>query len=60
LGIKEIEIADGTPFDESEAEAIMNVPCEEGEKPNTVKQVLKKGYRSGDKVIRFAQVIVRS
>ena len=58
LGIQEIEIKAGDDFDENIAEAIMNFPCEEGEKPNTVKQVLKKGYRNGDKVIRFAQVTV--
>ena len=58
LGVEEIAIAAGAPFDESEMEAVMNFPCEEGEKPNTVKQVLKKGYKSGDKVIRFAQVTV--
>ena len=58
LGIQEIEINKGDDFDENIAEAIMNFPCEEGEKPNTVKQVLKKGYKSGDKVIRYAQVTV--
>lgn len=58
LGISEIEIKAGDEFDENIAEAIMNFPCEEGEKPNTVKQVLKKGYKCGDKVIRFAQVTV--
>ena len=58
LGIHEIEIKAGDEFDENIAEAIMNFPCEEGEKPNTVKQVLKKGYKSGDKVIRYAQVTV--
>ncbi|MBD5632250.1 MAG: nucleotide exchange factor GrpE [Clostridia bacterium] len=58
LGVEEIAISAGAPFDESEMEAIMNFPCEDGEKPNTVKQVLKKGYKSGDKVIRFAQVTV--
>ena len=58
LGIEEIPIAPGDPFDESVAEAVMNSPCEEGEAPNTVKLVLKKGYKSGDKVIRYAQVSV--
>ena len=58
LGISEIEINKGDEFDENIAEAIMNFPCEEGEKPNTVKQVLKKGYKNGDKVIRYAQVTV--
>lgn len=58
LGIEEIEISVGDEFDEGVAEAIMNFPCEQGEAPNTVKQVLKKGYRTKDKVIRFAQVTV--
>ncbi len=58
LGIEEIPIAAGDKFDESVAEAVMNSPCGDGEEPNTVKLVLKKGYRSGDKVIRYAQVSV--
>ncbi len=58
LGISEIEINKGDKFDENIAEAVMNAPCEEGEEPNTVKQILKKGYKSGDKVIRYAQVTV--
>ena len=58
LGIEEIALSAGDPFDERIAEAIMNVPAENGEKPNVVKQVLKKGYRAGEKVIRYAQVIV--
>ena len=58
LGVKEIELNVGDPFDENVASAVLNFPCEEGEEPNTIKQVLKKGYRSGEKVIRFAQVAV--
>ncbi|MGN0818536.1 MAG: nucleotide exchange factor GrpE [Candidatus Coproplasma sp.] len=58
LGVEEVEISVGSQFDESVAEAIMNTPCEEGEQPNTVKQILKKAYKQGDRVIRFAQVIV--
>lgn len=58
LGVEEIPISAGDDFDESVAEAVMNFPCEDGEKPNTVKNVLKKGYRNAEKVIRFAQVSV--
>lgn len=58
LGVEEIPLKVGDKFDESVAEAIMNVPAEDGEEPNTVKLILKKGYKSGDKVIRFAQVSV--
>ena len=58
LDVEEIALNVGDPFDESVAEAIMNVPAGEGEQPNTVNRVLKKGYKQGGKVIRFAQVIV--
>ena len=58
MGIEEIPVEAGDGFDESLMEAIMNFPAEEGEAPNTVKQVIKKGYRTGEKVIRFAQVSV--
>ena len=58
LGVEEVVLNVGDEFDESVAEAVLNFPRGEGEKPNTVKQVLKKGYKSGDRVIRFAQVAV--
>ena len=58
MDVREIELKEGDAFDESIAEAVMNVPCEEGEEANTVKHILKKGYRQGAKVIRFAQVAV--
>ncbi len=58
LGVEEIAVAVGDPFDESVMEAVMNSPCGDGEKTNVVKLVLKKGYRQGDRVIRFAQVSV--
>lgn len=58
LGVEQIEIEAGAAFDESVAEAVLTYPCEDGEQPNVVKQVLKKGYRTKDKVIRFAQVAV--
>lgn len=58
LGVEEIPLKVGDKFDESVAEAVMNVPAADGEEPNTVKIILKKGYRREGKVIRFAQVSV--
>lgn len=58
LGVEEIPVKVGDKFDESVAEAVMTLPCEDGEESNTVKAILKKGYRREDKVIRFAQVTV--
>ncbi|MCD8295134.1 MAG: nucleotide exchange factor GrpE [Clostridia bacterium] len=58
FGVEEIPVKPGDPVDESDMEAVLSFPCEKGEKPNTVKAVLKKGYRSAGKVIRYAQVSV--
>ena len=59
LGIEEIPVQVGDDFDEGVMEAVLNFPCGDGEEPNKVKQVLKKGYKAKDgKVIRYAQVAV--
>lgn len=60
MGVEEIKIEIGDAFDESIAEAVLNFPCDEGENANCIKQILKKGYKSGEKIIRFAQVAVTS
>ena len=48
----------GEDFDPLTQEAIMQLPKEEGETSGKVKQVFLKGYKLGDKVIRYAQVVV--
>ncbi len=57
LEIEEIDPL-GQPFDPNVAEAVMQVPAEEGEQSDTVKQVFQKGYRKKDKIIRYATVSV--
>lgn len=56
-GVEEIDPV-GQPFDAAFAEAIMAMPAEDGEESGIVKQVYVKGYKKGDKVLRYAQVIV--
>lgn len=56
-GLKEIEAA-GKPFDTKFMEALAPFPVQEEEKKGCVFDVVKKGYMLGDKVIRYAQVIV--
>ena len=56
-GVEEIDPV-GQPFDATYAEAIMAMPAEEGEESGIVKQVYVKGYKKGEKVLRYAQVIV--
>ena len=48
----------GEIFDPNVAEAVMQVPAEDGEVSDTVKQVFQKGYRKKDKIIRYATVSV--
>ncbi len=58
-GVEEINPL-GQPFDATFAEAIMAMPATDGEEAGIVKQVYVKGYKKGDKVLRYAQVIVTS
>ena len=55
-----VEVIDptGQPFDPTYAEAIMAMPAADGEESGIVKQVYVKGYKKGEKVLRYAQVIV--
>lgn len=49
----------GVPFDVNLHDALMRQPAPDGNTPSdTVLQVLEPGYKSGDKVIRHAKVIV--
>ena len=56
-GVEEINPI-GETFDATYAEAIMAMPAQEGEESGIVKQVYVKGYKKGEKVLRYAQVIV--
>ena len=56
-GIEAIDPKD-EEFDPTFCEAIMSEPAADGVEPGYVKEVFLKGYKKGDKVIRFAQVKV--
>ena len=56
-GIEEIDPKD-EEFDPAFCEAVMSEPAAEGVEPGYVKEVFLKGYRRGEKVLRYAQVKV--
>ena len=56
-GIEAIDPKD-EEFDPAFCEAIMSEPAEEGVEPGFVKEVFLKGYKRGEKVLRYAQVKV--
>ena len=56
IGVEEIE-AEGQPFDPNLHNAILHEDRDDLPE-NTVSEVLQKGYKLGDKVIRYAMVKV--
>lgn len=56
-GITEIE-AEGKTFDPNLHQAVQTVPAENDVKPETIVNVLQKGYQLHDRVLRPAMVIV--
>ena len=56
-GVEEIDPTN-QPFNADTMEAIMAMPAADGEESGVVKQVYVKGYKKGEKVLRYAQVIV--
>lgn len=56
-GVKEIE-AVGEEFDTDFHEAVAQFPVEDKDKKNKVIDVTQKGYTMGDKVIRYAKVVI--
>lgn len=57
LGVTEVE-AEGQAFDPNKHNAVMQIPCADGQKPGMVAAVFAKGYQLGDKVLRYAMVQV--
>ena len=57
IGVKEIP-AEGEPFDPKLHQAIQQAEPQEGVAPNTVVQVVQKGYMLGEKILRHSMVIV--
>ncbi|MGM0212558.1 molecular chaperone GrpE [Enterococcus sp. AZ109] len=56
-GIEEIK-ADGEAFDPNLHQALQTMPAEDGVAADTIIQVLQKGYKLHDRVLRPAMVIV--
>jgi molecular chaperone GrpE len=57
MGVTQID-ALGKPFNHDIHDAMMQVEKKEDEEEGIVTQVLQKGYKKDDKVIRYAKVIV--
>lgn len=58
-GVEELEIV-GTEYDPYIAEAVEVVAPAEGQAENIVTEVVRKGYKIGESILRPAQVVVTS
>ena len=55
-GLEEVEVKAGDVFDADFAEAITQIPAPKMK--GKIVDVLEKGYKLGDKIIRFPKVVI--
>ncbi len=57
-GLEEVEVKAGDAFDADFAEAITQIPVPSDKMKGKIVDVLEKGYKLGDKIIRFPKVVI--
>lgn len=57
-GLEEVAIAAGDLFDADFAEAITQIPAPSPNLKGKIVDVIEKGYKLGDKIIRFPKVVI--
>lgn len=57
-GLEEVELKAGDAFDADFAEAITQIPAPSDKLKGKIVDVVEKGYKLGDKIIRFPKVVI--
>lgn len=57
-GLEEVEVKTGDAFNADFAEAITQIPAPSPELKGKIVDVLEKGYKLGDKIIRYPKVVI--
>jgi molecular chaperone GrpE len=57
-GLEMVELNAGDPFDADFAEAITQIPAPSEDLIGKIVDVVEKGYKLGDKIIRFPKVVI--
>jgi molecular chaperone GrpE len=57
-GLEEVEIKAGDDFNADFAEAITQIPAPSDDLKGKIVDVVEKGYKLGDKIIRFPKVVI--
>ena len=57
-GLTLVEVASGDVFNADDHEAITQIPAPSDDMKGKIIDVIEKGYKLGDKVIRFPKVVI--
>lgn len=57
-GLEEVELAQGDVFNADNHEAITQIPAPTDDLKGKIVDVVEKGYKLGDKIIRFPKVVI--
>jgi molecular chaperone GrpE len=57
-GLEQVDIKTGDAFNADFAEAITQIPAPSDDLKGKIVDVVEKGYKLGDKIIRFPKVII--
>ncbi len=57
-GLEQVDVKVGDAFDADFAEAITQIPAPSDKMKGKIVDVLEKGYKLGDKIIRFPKVVI--
>lgn len=57
-GLEQVEVRAGDAFNADYAEAITQIPAPSKELKGKIVDVIEKGYKLGDKIIRFPKVVI--
>ena len=57
-GLEEVEVRAGDNFNADFAEAITQIPAPTEKLKGKIVDVIEKGYKLGDKIIRFPKVVI--
>ncbi|WP_091393092.1 nucleotide exchange factor GrpE [Flavobacterium noncentrifugens] len=57
-GLEEVEVRAGDAFNADYAEAITQIPAPSDKLKGKIVDVIEKGYKLGDKIIRFPKVVI--
>ena len=57
-GLEQVDIKPGDVFDADFAEAITQIPAPSDDLKGKIVDVIEKGYKLGEKIIRFPKVVI--